>query len=447
MKKSLLLLLAGMLLMLTVSACSGNSGSAGNSGNSGNTAGSGAGNNGGGSGSAQEITVWAWDPNFNIAALELAKEKYEAKHPDVKVNIVEYAQADIVQKLNTGLNSGTTKGLPNIVLIEDYRAQNFLQAYPDAFRDMTDAIKAEDFAEYKIGPTSYDGKQYGVPFDSGATGLYVRTDYLEQAGYTVDDLTDIDWNKFIEIGKKVKEATGKDMLTQDPNDLGLIRVMAQSAGTWYLQEDGKTPNLADNPVIKEALETYKAMFEANIVKMNSDWSQFLAAFNNGDVATVPTGNWITPSVRAEASQSGKWAVVPTPRLAGSTASVNASSLGGSSWYVMNMDGQDTAANFLAETFGSDAELYSQFLEKIGVIGSLKAASSGAAYDSADDFFGGQKIYADFAKWTAEVPKVNYGLHTYAIEDILVIEIQNYLNGKDVDSVIRDAQAQAESQLQ
>ncbi|WP_059045791.1 ABC transporter substrate-binding protein [Paenibacillus rubinfantis] len=450
MRKSLMLLMLSLVLMLVVSACSGGSGTAGNSGNSGSagdTAGSTAGNGGDGSKGAQEITVWAWDPNFNIAALNLAKERYEAKHTDVKVNIVEYAQDDIVQKLNTGLNSGTTKGLPNIVLIEDYRAQNFLQAYPDSFRDMSDLIKPEDFAEYKIGPTSYNGKQYGVPFDSGATALYVRTDYLEQAGYTVDDVTNIDWSKYIEIGKKVKEVTGKDMLTQDPNDIGLIRVMAQSAGTWYLKEDGKTPNLADNPVIKEALETYKAMFDANIVKLNSDWSQFLAAFNNGDVASVPTGNWITPSVKAEATQSGKWAVVPTPKLANSASSVNASNLGGSSWYVMNMDGQDAAANFLAETFGSDSELYSLLLEKIGAIGSLKAASSGAAYDKADEFFGGQKIYADFAKWTEEVPKVNYGLHTYAIDDILAIEIQNYLNGKDVDSVIRDAQAQAESQLQ
>lgn len=87
------------------------------------------------------------------------------------------------------------------------------------------------------------------------------------------------------------------------------------------------------------------------------------------------------------------------------------------------------------------------LDQIGIIGTLKSASSEEAYDKADEFFGGQKIFADFAKWTEDVPRVNYGLHTYAIEDILVIEVQNYLNGKDVDSVIADAQAQAEVQLQ
>ncbi|MGV7114694.1 extracellular solute-binding protein [Paenibacillus kyungheensis] len=426
MKKMMFLLLATVFML---SACSSNSGSGASS-----------------DPAKKEITVWAWDPNFNIAALNLAKERYMAKHPDVKINIVENAQADIVQKLNTGLNSGTTKGLPNIVLIEDYRSQNFLQAYPDAFRDMSDSIKGTDFADYKAGPTSYNGKQYGVPFDSGVTGMYVRTDYLKEAGYTPEDMQDIDWDKFIEIGKAVKAKTGKDMLTQDPNDLGLIRAMIQSAGSWYLKEDGKTPNIAGNAALKEAMENYKAMFDANIVKTNSDWSQFLAAFNSGAVASVPTGNWITPSIKAEASQSGKWAVVPFPKLKDTPNSVHASNIGGSSWYVMNVDGQDTAADFMKETFGSDKELYQDMLNKIGIIGTLKSASSGSAYDKADEFFGGQKIYADFAKWTTEVPNVNYGLHTYAIEDIMTVEVQNYLAGKDIDSVLNDVQAQAEAQL-
>lgn len=426
MKKLMFLLLATVFML---SACSSNSGSGASS-----------------DPAKKEITVWAWDPNFNIAALNLAKERYMAKHPDVTINIVENAQADIVQKLNTGLNSGTTKGLPNIVLIEDYRSQNFLQAYPDAFRDMSDSITGTDFADYKAGPTSYNGKQYGVPFDSGVTGLYVRTDYLKEAGYTPEDMQDIDWDKFIEIGKAVKAKTGKDMLTQDPNDLGLIRSMIQSAGSWYLKEDGTTPNIAGNAALKEAMETYKAMFDANIVKTNSDWSQFLAAFNSGAVASVPTGNWITPSIKAEASQSGKWAVVPYPTLKNTPNSVHASNIGGSSWYVMNVDGQDTAADFMKETFGSDKELYQDMLNKIGIIGTLKSASEGSAYDKADDFFGGQKVYADFAKWTTEVPNVNYGLHTYAIEDIMTVEVQNYLAGKDIDAVMNDVQAQAEAQL-
>ncbi|MGF7046975.1 lactose/L-arabinose transport system substrate-binding protein [Paenibacillus sp. DS2015] len=397
-------------------------------------------------GKSNEITIWAWDPSFNIASLEIAKETYNATNPDVKVNIVEYAQADIIQKLNTGLNSGTTTGLPNIVLIEDFRAQGFISAYPDAFHELTGSINPEDFADYKLGPTSLDGKQYGTPFDSGVTGMYYRTDYLEQAGYTAKDMEDITWDDYIEIGKTVKAKTGKNLITLDPNDLGLIRMMIQSAGSWYLTEDGKTPNIATNDALKEAFTLYKKMMDADIVHINSDWSQFIAALNNGDVATVPTGNWITPSIKAEASQSGKWAVASLPILPENPKSVHASNLGGSSWYVLNAPGSETATDFLVKTFGSNVEMYQKLLDNVGVVSTFKAAASGEAYAKEDEFFSGQKIYTEFAKWTEEIPNINYGTHTYAIDDILVVEMQNYLNGKDIDTVLKDAQNQADTQI-
>lgn len=395
---------------------------------------------------SNEITVWAWDPNFNIKAMNLAKDAYASENSDLEIKIIENAQDDIIQKLNTSLSSGTTKGLPNIVLIEDYRAQSFLQAYPDMFHELTGSFNADDFAQYKIAPTSVDGKNYGLPFDTGVSGLYVRTDYLEQAGYAVEDLQNIDWKQYIEIGKKVKEATGKHMLTQDPNDLGLIRMMIQSAGSWYMKEDGKTPNLAGNEALKVAFETYKEILDADLVKPISDWSQFLAGFNSGDVATVPTGNWITPSIKAEASQAGKWAVVAHPRLPGVQESVNASNLGGSSWYVLNVPGKEDAADFLAKTFGSNVEFYQTINKEIGAIGTFKPAADGEAYQAGDEFFGGQKIIADFAAWTEQIPQINYGLHTYAIEDILAVEAQNYIKGKDLDKVLEDAQKQAEAQV-
>ncbi|URN94076.1 MAG: extracellular solute-binding protein [Candidatus Pristimantibacillus lignocellulolyticus] len=431
MKKLLTVMLASFMLL---TACSSNTNNA-NNGNTGtNTTGK------------QEITVWAWDKAFNIAAMEKAKEAYAATNPDLTVNIIENAQADIIQKLNAGFNSGTTKSLPTIVLIEDYRAQSFLQAYPDSFFALDEFIKADDFADYKIGSTSYDGKQYGVPFDSGVTGLYVRTDYLEQAGYTVADLQDITWDQYIEIGKVVKEKTGKDMLTQDPNDLGLIRMMIQSAGSWYMKEDGTTPDLANNAALKQAFETYKNIMDAGFVKVISDWSQFVGAFNSGEVASVPTGNWITASIKASADQSGKWAIVPFPTLPNVAESVHASNLGGSSWYVLNVDGKEAAAEFLKSTFASNVDLYQTLVTDIGVIGTFKAAATGEAYTKADDFFSGQKTIADLAAWTEQIPNVNYGMHTYAIEDLLVVEMQNYLNGTDLAKALGNAQTQAESQI-
>ncbi|EIM07976.1 lactose transporter lactose-binding protein [Planococcus antarcticus DSM 14505] len=397
-----------------------------------------------GSSSVDTITAWAWDPAFNIAALEKAKEAYDGDG-EYEVEVIENAQDDIIQKLNTGLSSGTTKGMPNIVLIEDYRAQSFLQAYPDSFYPLTDVINSEDFAEYKIATTSYDGEQYGVPFDTGVAGLYVRTDYLEEAGYTVEDVTNITWDEYIEIGKSVKEATGKNMLTMDPNDLAPIRMMIQTNGSWYVDEDGSTPNIAENETLVKAFETYKKMMEADITKVVSDWSQFVGAFNSGDVASVPTGNWITPSVKQAAEQSGQWAVVPMPRL-DMDGAVNASNLGGSSWYVLNVDGKEEAADFMLNTFGSNPDLYQTLVKDIGAIGTYSAAAEGDAFAAEDEFFNGQTIIADFSKWTEEIPGVNYGLHTYAIEDILVTGMQDYLNGAELETVLENVQGQAEAQL-
>lgn len=345
----------------------------------------------GGAKGKDEIIVWAWDPNFNIKAMELAKQVYASENADVTIDIIENAQDDIVQKLNTSLSSGTTKGLPNIVLIEDYRAQSFLQAYPDAFHKITGSFNVDDFAPYKMSPTSLEGENYGLPFDTGVAGLYVRTDYLEESGYTIDDLNNADWNKYIEIGKEIKKVTGKQLLTLDPNDLGQIRMMIQSAGSWYTKDDGVTPDIAGNEALKKAFQVYKQLLDADIAKPVSDWSQFLAAFNNGDVASVPTGNWITPSVKAEASQSENWAVLPFPKLPDIESSVNATNLGGSSWYVLDVAGKEKAVDFLVATFGSNEDFYQDLVTEIGAIGTYAPAIEGEAYKAEDNYFNGQKL--------------------------------------------------------
>ncbi|UOQ50082.1 ABC transporter substrate-binding protein [Gracilibacillus caseinilyticus] len=425
------LLMIALLTATVLAACSGGDDSSEGDSEGGDDA----------SGTSQ-LTAWAWDPNFNIAALELAKENYDAE--GFELEIIENAQDDIVQKLNTGLSSGTMKGMPNIVLIEDQRAQSFLQSYPDAFYPIGDYFNTEDFASYKIAPTSLDGKQYGLPFDTGATGFFYRTDYLEEAGYTQDDLTNITWAKFVEIAKNVKEKTGHPMLALDPNDLGILRVMMQTTGTWYTNEDGEI-NLLDNEPLKLALTHYKELMSNDLVQLVSDWSQYLAAFNSGDVASVPAGNWIAASVEAEESQSGKWRVAPTPRLDMEGAK-NASNQGGSSWYVLNIDGKEAAAEFLGKTFGSNTDFYQSLVEDVGALGTYTPASEGDAYQFENEFFNNQQVVYDFSQWMEEIPQVDYGMNTYGIEDILAAEIQQYLNGKSLEDVLADAQAQAENQF-
>lgn len=390
------------------------------------------------------ITVWAWDETFNIKAMQDAKEVYNAEHPDVEINIQTMAQDDIVQKLNTSLSSGKTEGLPNIVLIEDYRIQGYLQNYKDSFADLTSIVKEEDFMDYKFAVNKIDDKIYGVPFDSGVAALFYRSDYLEEAGYSAKDMENLTWEKYIEIGKDVQEKTGHPMLTLDPSDLGQIRMMLQSAGSWYLKEDGKTVNLKDNQALKDAITVYKGIVDSGIAKQVADWDSFVSAFQNGDVASVPTGCWIGSSITKSADQSGKWAITQLPRLGENKSSVNASSIGGGGWYVLNdVEGKDDAIDFLGKTFASDAELANTLAKDISLVSTLKAASETANYQAENEFFSNQKIFEMMSEWSSKVPAVNYGLHTYTIEDLLTESVQDIVNGSDMDKALESAQTQAE----
>lgn len=103
--------------------------------------------------------------------------------------------------------------------------------YQDLFTDLTDSgIDFSQFSEGKLNTSVVDGKNYGVPFDNGTEVAAYRIDLLEQAGYTVDDLTDIDWDRFIEIGKDVLEKTGYSLFSTQAKSSDIIMQMVQSAG-------------------------------------------------------------------------------------------------------------------------------------------------------------------------------------------------------------------------
>ena len=103
------------------------------------------------SSNSDKITIWAWDESFNIVAANQAKEIYKEANPDVEVEVVTMAQDDIVAKLNTSLSSGSYEGLPNVVLIEDYKIQGYLTAYPDKFADMAELADALDLGSSAFG--------------------------------------------------------------------------------------------------------------------------------------------------------------------------------------------------------------------------------------------------------------------------------------------------------
>lgn len=391
----------------------------------------------------EKVTAWAWDPTFNVKALEEANKVYSS---DTKIDIVPSSQDDIVQKLNTALTAGNKDGLPSIVLIEDYKAQGFLESYPDAFEDLSDIIDKKDFAEYKFGAsTGKDGKIYGMPFDSGVSGLFYRADMLKEAGLEDKDITNITWKEYIEVGKKIKAKTGKNLLSLDPSDLGPIRIMMQSAGEWYTNKDGKV-TIENNKSLKEGIQLYVQMLKEDVALSVSDWDSGVEALNTGKVASAPSGSWYSSSIMQAKDQEGKWKIAPIPTLT-TVDSVHASSIGGGSWYVLKGVGDTAKAKeFLKETFGSNLDLMDVLVKDIGLVSTLKAAEKTEAYQTPSKFYSEQKVYEDFSKWMTDIPSVNYGKNTNEIEAIMTEFVQRAIDGENLDDLLKEAQSQVESTI-
>ncbi|WP_242838599.1 ABC transporter substrate-binding protein [Blautia producta] len=386
------------------------------------------------------LTVWCWDPNFNIYAINKAAEIYAKDHDGFNVKVTEIQSDDIETKLTTAMSAGDLSTLPDIFLMQDNSFQKYATNYPDIFVDLTDkGIDFTQFSEAKVAYSTLDGKNYGVPFDNGATISCYRTDMLEEAGYTVDDFTDITWDDFMEKAKVVKEKTGQPLLTQQAGSTDIIMMMIQSVGASCFTEDGKA-NIVDNEAVKKAVEIYSQMVKDGTLLEVTDWDQYVASINNGTVAGVINGCWIMATVTAQDDQSGKWAITNMPKMEGVGEASNYSNNGGSSWAVTsNCKKPDVAVDFLKSTFGGSTELYDDLIAK-GALATWAPAGDSDVYNQEVPFFSNDKVYAKIVDFATKTPSNVTGPFYYDARDAIGVALSQITQqGTDIGTALQEAQ--------
>ena len=97
------------------------------------------------------LTVWCWDPAFNIFAMNEAAKVYQKDHPDVTVDVIETPWEDVQTKLTTAATSGALDTLPDILLMHDNALQKNVITFPDAFTDLTNS--GVDYSQFASGTT------------------------------------------------------------------------------------------------------------------------------------------------------------------------------------------------------------------------------------------------------------------------------------------------------
>ena len=402
-----------------------------------------------GNGETKTVTVWAWDDNFNVAVMKEAARVYSETSPEANINVdvVSLSKEDVYVKLQTALAGGGS-GLPDIVLLEDYVSGKYLNTFPGAFADLTDKFDYSQFLSFKVDAVSQNGKTYALPFDTGATALYYRLDLIEQAGYTEEDMQDLTWDEFIAIGKDVTEKTGVQMIVEIANNkTTLVRAMMQSCGLWYFDKDGNI-SIQNNEALAASFDIIMKMKEAGILFEAESTEGRAGALNNGTVASVVNAPWFISSICQAEDQKGLWRAARIPRISTLDASINASNVGGSSWYVLeNSAVKDEAIAFLQGVWEGNTDFYDTIMRNQGAMGSYIPAYDTGVYDEEDEFFGGQKLNGLFAEVLPDVIPVNYGGYVAEANDAITTALANLFEGKtDINGALEQAESQLANQL-
>lgn len=395
------------------------------------------------------LSVYAWDKNFNIPALKAAEADYQKKvDKDFKLNIVEVSQSsDVENAITLAGSAGKYDTLPDIVLFQDHYIQKYVTDFPDAWQNFEGAdIDWSDFGAEKLSYSTIDGKHYGMPVDNGTVIFAYRTDLLEQAGYTIDDMKGISWDQWIEIGKKVYEKTGKYLLSMDGSGNDLPYMMMQAEGESQFKNGDV--NLTNNETFTKIIDVITRGVKEKAIYLANDWSDYTdQTIVNDMVAGVMNGNWIIPTIKQVAENSGKWEITTMPTLAGNGKEGYASN-GGSSLYITgNCKKLALAQDFLGKTFGAgSADTYDTALKEGGVITCSSKAGSSAVYKEGIAYFNNTPIYSQIVEMGTHVPVVEQNDFHYPCREQVATAIQKIIGGEDATQCIKDAEEQVKFQM-
>ena len=307
MRKILAGMLAGAMILGTLTGCSGGQETTGAAADK--TAAETAGKEESASGDVKTLdVVWFSDGKEGESCMRLTEE-YMELHPDIKIELIEVPYADVDNKLKNMLNAGEQPALARLTNLGVVQNQlidlNEYVSDPEAFKN-----------NFGTGlRTDFDGKFLAAPMDVTANGIIYNKTAFEQAGVEVPQSEeDIwTWEEYEEALKKVIE--GSDCKYGMVFDYSVQRfsTLLYQAGGSLLNEDMTASNI-NSPEMRRALDWFKKLHDDGIMPT----SVWLGAenpnemFRTGQVATHFAGSWMIANYKDQITDF-EWGVTYLPK--------------------------------------------------------------------------------------------------------------------------------------
>ncbi|GAA3011895.1 ABC transporter substrate-binding protein [Microbacterium aurantiacum] len=347
---------------------------------------------GGDSGVDQNVTLefWGWVPGLEDAVAE-----WNENNPAVQVEFFRMT-GDDGDKIPAAIDAGTA---PDVVQMSAHSLPGHI--INNRLTDLTPYIDGlqSDFTASSWGTVSFGDAVYGVPQDSGPTGLIYRTDIFEEYGIDVPTT----WDEYVQAGRDLKAANPDIYLAQfSPNEAGLwMETVWQNEGSFFQIEGDAWDVTVNGPESLEVAELWQTLLDEELVKVVEMWTpEYWAEVNAGTIATINYAAWFPVLLEeSAASTAGNWAVADTPLFTGKNT---AGESGGSVNVVTaNSEHPDEATQFITWLNSSDSGI--ENLIAGGVFPSAIEGLSSEALLQPAEFFGGQVINEVFAAAAERVP--------------------------------------------
>lgn len=158
---------------------------------------------------AAKIDFWTNHPGKSQDVEKAIIEKFHAKYPDIKVNLVTAGAnyEEIAQKFQT--SQAAKSGLPGVVVLSDvwwfrYFTNGSIIPVDGLIKELD--IKVDDFRQSLVDDYKYDDRQWALPYGRSTPLFYYNKDHFAAAG--LPDRAPATWQEFGEWAPKLKAASG-----------------------------------------------------------------------------------------------------------------------------------------------------------------------------------------------------------------------------------------------
>jgi multiple sugar transport system substrate-binding protein len=250
------------------------------------------------------IKVAYWANSAEQAHFEYLVGGFEKEHPDITVTLQQYPSSEEFWKaIPVAIAAGTG---PDVIAFSDegnaeYMTSGVLAPLDDLFVQ-TGFTKAKFLDSLWAGWT-YNGKIYGVPYDTSTSAIIINRDYLSAAGIANPPSTMAEF-----------KAAAKALTTSAHAGVGiwlmefhLAQYVHAFGGDWG---NGKTIDTPQNAAgLQFVVDLFKEGSAKTPQELGADWDG--QAFANGQTAMTTGGPWYVGFLK-DAAPNINYAAIPIP---------------------------------------------------------------------------------------------------------------------------------------